>query len=525
MTDKYSRNSKSNRNWHFHPSALWVVGLSPLLPQILGSMFNIWYNVARVQPLLTATQQTVLTNTILVYNLAVYPMAIAYWILRVRSLAKTINALKKGQEISAQRLDLARRQVLNLPWLGTTIAAIAWFLCIPVFLGALVFAPENPNPNIFLYLPVSITISALIAITQSFFAIELTSQQRFYPILFRDTKVAETLTAYSLSLYERGFLVVVSVGICPIISLLLLLSVPPPSDWQNLWFALVVGIIGIAFGFISAWMLGRTVVEPVMALKQASQAVMAGDLATRINLKRADEFGPLIDEFNQMVAELEEKQYLREMFGRHVGQGIAQQILQKNPDLVGTEQNLTVMFTDIRNFTARSAISRPSDTVVLLNRFLTIMVEIVEERHGGMVNQLLGDGFMALFGVGDFSGNHAEQAVNAAQDMMRGLERLNQELIAENITPLQIGIGLHTGMAIAGSIGSPQRMEYTAVGDTVNVAARVESLTKKLGRSLVFSGTTKAALPKYFSSRLEALEPQMVKGKSEPIEIYTLLDD
>ncbi|WP_160148355.1 adenylate/guanylate cyclase domain-containing protein [[Leptolyngbya] sp. PCC 7376] len=485
-------------------------------------MFNIWYNVTRVQPLLTPTQQSVLTSTILFYNVLIYPLAIACWIGRVRSLGKTIRALKQGKSISEARLHEARKQALNLPWLGTTIAAIAWFLCIPVFLGALLLAPDDPNPNIFLYLPVSITISALIAITQSFFAIELSSQQKFYPILFRNTKVAESLAAHSLSLYERGFLVVVSVGICPIISLLLLLSVPPPSDWQNLYFALVVGLIGIGFGFISAWMLGRTVVEPVMALKKASQAVMMGDLTTRINLKRADEFGPLIDEFNQMVAELEEKQYLRDMFGRHVGQGIAQQILQSNPELVGTEQNLTVMFTDIRNFTARSAISRPSDIVLLLNRFLNIMVEIVEQDHHGMVNQLLGDGFMALFGVGDTASNHAEQAVNAAQDMMRGLERLNQELIAEGIQPLQIGIGLHTGLAIAGSIGSPQRMEYTAVGDTVNVASRVESLTKVVGKPLVFSGTTKAALPKKFESRLEALEPQMVKGKSEPIEIYTL---
>ena len=224
-----------------------------------------------------------------------------------------------------------------------------------------------------------------------------------------------------------------------------------------------------------------------------------------------------------MVAGLEEKQYLRHIFGRHVGQGVAHQILQSNPDLMGRKQNLTIMFADIRDFTTRSAIAYPSDTVMLLNRFLTVMVEIVEERHGGMVNQLLGDGFMALFGVGQTEANHGLQAINAADDMIQALDLLNRDLIAEGIAPIKIGIGIHTGMAIAGSIGSPQRMEYTAVGDAVNVAARIESLTKKLGRSLIFSGATKATLPPRFKHRIKALPPQVVKGKCKPIDVYTLL--
>lgn len=501
---------------------LWFTGLSPLLPQLLGSAFNIWYNVTRIQPLLSSEQQPVLMGTILIYNLVVYPAAIALWAYWVRSLSKPIDALQQHEYISKKRLNKARRRVLNLPWFGTAISAVSWFLCIPVFLTALAIAPGQPDKNIFLYLPVSITVSALIAITQSFFAIELLSQRWLYPILFQGTRITRNLGSHSLSLNQRGLLVVISVGICPIISLLLLLSVPPPDDWQNLWFAFTVGLIGISFGFVSAWMLGRTVVEPIMALKQASQAVVAGDLTTRVNLKRADEFGSLIDEFNQMVTELEEKQELQEMFGRHVGQQIAQQILHQNPELIGVEQNLTVMFTDIRNFTARSSISRPEDIVVLLNRFLTIMVEIVEQKNGGMVNQLLGDGFMALFGVGKSNNNHALQAVNAAQDMVRGLEILNQQLIAENIEPLAIGIGINTGMAIAGSIGSPQRMEYTAVGDTVNVTARIESLTKTVGRSPLFTDTTKQLLPARLNDKIIPLTPQMVKGKSEPIPIYTL---
>lgn len=350
--------------------------------------------------------------------------------------------------------------------------------------------------------------------------IELLSQKLLYPFLFKDIKAHTILGAYALSLNHRGLLVVISTGICPIVSLLLLISIPPPADWQNLWFALTVGIIGIIFGLISALMLGHTVLEPVMALKFASQEVELGNFTTRILLKRADEFGTLIDEFNEMVLALQEKEYLQAMFGRHVGQKAAQQILLQNPDLGGYEQKLTVMFIDLRDFTARSSVCLPQESVALLNRFFTVMVKIVEQQNGGMVNKFLGDGFMALFGVGEPDVNHAWQAVRAGQEMLESLTIINQQITQEGQLSLAMGIGIHTGVAVVGSIGSPERLEYTAIGDTVNIASRVESLTKTLQVPLLLTHSTRQSLPNHLLS--QELPAQMVKGQSQPIRVYML---
>jgi adenylate cyclase len=274
------------------------------------------------------------------------------------------------------------------------------------------------------------------------------------------------------------------------------------------------------FGLTTAWLVGILVSEPVRELKQAAQRVAAGDLGLRIGLLRADEFGPLIDEFNRMIVELREKNRLKETLGAHVGQQAARRILERNPGLGGVEEEVTVVFVDIRNFSARCAKSTPQQIVSLLNLFLTEMVEVVEQKHSGMVNKFLGDGFMALFGGWDGAEAHADAAVAAAREMLVRLEDLNRRLIRQGDVPLAIGIGIHTGPAVVGSLGSPQRMEYTAIGDTVNVASRLEELTKSLGAPLLLSAATRAALRA--CPKVEELPPQRIKGQSEPLVVYRL---
>jgi adenylate cyclase len=137
-----------------------------------------------------------------------------------------------------------------------------------------------------------------------------------------------------------------------------------------------------------------------------------------------------------------------------------------------------------------------------------------------MINKFLGDGFMALFGVGSDSHNHAERALAAARSMQRAMERLNFERVARGEDPIGIGIGINTGPVIIGSIGSPERMEFTAIGNAVNVASRIEALNKVLGTSLLLSKTTREALR--HEARLQAFPPQSVKGVDEPVQVFTV---
>ncbi|HEY9667719.1 MAG TPA: adenylate/guanylate cyclase domain-containing protein [Coleofasciculaceae cyanobacterium] len=499
---------------------LLLVVCAPLAAELLGSVFNIWYNLTHIQPLLTSTQLTVFVKTIGVYNAVVYPIATTVWVWVVFSLWRPCQRLQHAQPVKKECLLRARQRVINLPWLGAIIAGSGWVLCIPVFLLTLQQVPGRLDSRVLVDLPISIAISALIAITHGFFAVELLSQRLLYPILFREAKPAQTSGTFPVSLRSRGVLLAFSAVVCPITSLLLLNLAPHRCESQAVWFAIAVGGLGIIFGLMSAAMLGRLVIQPVEALQHAAKAVATGNLNSRITLLRADEFGHLIDEFNHLVEELQEKQHLQETFGRHVGQKAAQQILQRDPNLGGIEQEVTVLFADLRNFTARSTVASPQQVVTLLNLFLTEMVEIVEQQYEGMVNKFLGDGFMALFGVGEQHINHAALAVAAGQEMLDRLEHINRHLATQGLSPLAMGIGIHTGRAVVGSIGSPQRLEYTAIGNTVNIASRVESLTKVLKEPLLFTAATRSALPTQMMT--EALPPQQVKGQPQPLSVYRI---
>lgn len=502
--------------------AVWLTGMAVLLPMLVGSAFNILYNIRHVQRLLTPVQMAAFEKAIPVYNGLVYPVALAAWLWMLAVLHATYSRLLRGDQPAPDALLRGRRMAINLPWYGVTLAAAGWLLCIPAFLGVLAAAPGKLNPAVFVHLPISFVISALIAITHGFFLLELLSQWLLYPVYFRDAQPSETPGALPLSLRSRGLLWEISAGVCPIVSLLLLIAAPVDKRSQGgiVSFSLAVGGVGIAFGLVTAAMVGRHVTRPVNALKRAAQEVDAGNLNVRVDMLRADEFGPLINEFNLMVAGLREKEQLQQTFGRHVGEQAAELILRRDPGLGGVEEVVTVMFVDIRNFTARCASSTPQEVVVVLNLFLTDMVDIIEQRHGGMVNKFLGDGFMAIFGAGLAGQRHADAAVAAGRDMLKRLELLNRRLESEGRQTLAIGVGIHTGPAVVGIIGSPRRTEYTVIGDTVNVASRVEGLTKAVGEALLLTTATRSALQTAWV--IEELPPQAVKGQSQPVCVCRL---
>jgi adenylate cyclase len=203
-----------------------------------------------------------------------------------------------------------------------------------------------------------------------------------------------------------------------------------------------------------------------------------------------------------------------------VGRAAAEEILARDPGLGGREQLITVMFVDIRSFTARAATAPAPQTVRELNEFLRIAVEVVESRHGGMINKFLGDGFMALFGVGGDHSDHADRAVSAGRDMLQALETLNEQLLEQGGKAFRIGIGLHTGTAIVGSIGSPERLEFTAIGSTVNLASRIEELTKQTAESLLLTRATAERLSD--GKRLIEIPIKYVRGMDEPVTVFAM---
>jgi len=293
------------------------------------------------------------------------------------------------------------------------------------------------------------------------------------------------------------------------------------------WSGLFVGVLCTTAWFLSDMLDGATYQHPLVPFWNGMMLFVFFFVVVWL----LNEFRTSHYHLEQMVArrtaalrtEIEERkrlEYSRRTLGLHVGEKVAERILARDPAIGGTEQEISVMFVDIRSFTARAANLKPDEAVNLLNQFLHAMVEVVEGEHGGMINKFLGDGFMALFGVDNDEDNHADKALAAGCDLERRLKRLNLDLATRGEEPIRIGIGINTGRALVGSIGSSERMEFTVIGNTVNVASRIEALNKTVNTTLLISKATRDALRRRIS--LRALPLQAIKGVVQPLEIFTL---
>ena len=221
--------------------------------------------------------------------------------------------------------------------------------------------------------------------------------------------------------------------------------------------------------------------------------------------------------FLKSFQSISEKNNIMSMFGQHVSPAVMEKLLHQKNSTEGEVQHVCVMFLDIRNFTAFSENRTPQEVVAYLNSLFNFMIDIVN-RNEGIINKFLGDGFMAAFGAPFSDGFDSRNAVNASKEI---LQKLKEEIEAGNILPTRVGIGLHTGNAVTGNIGSSQRKEYTIIGDVVNLASRIESLNKQFNSQLLISDMVKEALGDT-SIETVSLGKVAVKGRAEPVEIFKL---
>ncbi len=254
--------------------------------------------------------------------------------------------------------------------------------------------------------------------------------------------------------------------------------------------------------------------------REVLEAVASGRLDVAVPVASKDEFAVIASRTNQMIAGLRERKRIQELIGKLVSPAVAERLLASTDGfkLGGSRRKVVVLFSDVRNFTARTESADPEQLVRDLNAYFTEMVDCVHV-HGGVVDKFIGDGLMAIFGLESFDGA-ASQAVLSAREMHRRVERLNQTVLKE---PIHIGIGIHAGEVIAGTIGSPDRLEFTFIGDAVNAAARIEGLTKELGASPLVSQDVKDALSGEPSTwGWLAAGEQALKGKAHKLALFKL---
>lgn len=282
---------------------------------------------------------------------------------------------------------------------------------------------------------------------------------------------------------------------------------------------LIAGIIILA-ALLLVYFFAKTISEPIRELKLAADKIKTGDYSTHLTPRSGDEVGALTQSFNEMAVGLEEREKLKGALGKFVNPEIAEKAMKGELKLGGERRTATIFFSDIRSFTAISEKLEPEEVVEFLNAYMTIMVKIIGD-YNGIVDKFIGDAIMAVWGVPESKGNDALNAVNATIEMRRALLEFNQDRGSDKKPIIKIGSGLNTGPVLAGQIGSEDRLDYTVIGDAVNLASRVETLNKPFGTDILISEDTYKIVKDEFDC--EPMQKIKVKGKSEPQQIYAVL--
>ena len=277
-----------------------------------------------------------------------------------------------------------------------------------------------------------------------------------------------------------------------------------------------ITLIVIFVGLMVAVIYGVRFSRPISHLVKATEEIARGNYQYRVPLKRNDELGNLGAAFNRMGQELWKNSMTQKSFGKYVGSEVLDMILN-NPEtewLKGTRNEATIIFGDIRGFTSHSEENAPEQVVERLNEYLETATSIII-KHGGYIDKFIGDAILGVFGVPVFRQDHVARAVNAAIDLQQELRKRSL-----NGNPLlsSVGISIHTGVVVAGNVGSQSKMEYTVIGDSVNIASRLNGLAG--AGEVIISQQVKDRINHHIGT--EPLGPHKLKGKANPIDVYKI---
>jgi adenylate cyclase len=463
----------------------------------------------------------------LVFFLVAFPtIALVGNAISRRCLRPLVRALETGEG----RNDPAiRRRALRIPWLlagvtglGWVAAGFAWGIVWPWLSGGL-------TPRLGLRLVFAITgVGGTVVTALMFFAVEH-QWKAVLPFFFPDGDVSAVRGVPRLRVRARLLVILLLAGAVPLVLLGVLAATraaavlrADPATAEGLVRGMLplIGFIvavGIATAAGLAVFVSRSVAGPLARLRSAMAEVERGQLDVKAPVLGNDEIGGLSEGFNRMVEGLREREFVKETFGKYVSPEVRDEILGGRVALDGQLREVTVLFADLRDFTPWVERSDPREVVRDLNAYFTEMQAAIRA-HGGLVLQYIGDEIEAVFGAPVADAAHAAHAVAAALEMRGRLSAWNAARVGAGQTPLRHGIGVHSGPVIAGNIGSAERLSYTLVGDAVNLAARLQALTKDVGCDILVSADTARRLDGKVA--LVPLPAVRVKGKSDEVEVF-----
>jgi adenylate cyclase len=275
--------------------------------------------------------------------------------------------------------------------------------------------------------------------------------------------------------------------------------------------ALFLSVTALPVGLAATLFAARSVAGPLRSMRDALGRVEAGELETQVRVDDGSEVGLLQAGFNQMTAGLAERERLRDAFGAFVDPTLTERVLREGTDLTGEEVKLSLLFMDVRDFTAFSEHAHAREVVATLNDLYGKVVPVILA-HGGHANKFIGDGLLALFGAPERLPDHADRAVATGLELV-GL--LRDQYAGE----IRVGVGINSGTVVVGTIGGGGRLDFTVIGDAVNTAARVESATRETGDDMLITDTTRSLLSNPTDDWVE--RPAIpLKGKADPVRLF-----
>ncbi len=508
-----------------------------LASNLAGSFFNFFYNTQLiVQRYLDEAQQRVFWDQAApLYNLLAYPLAFGVAGIVIWPLYWCRQNLRLGRPIDAEALQFCRRRLVNVPIIQLVINPLGWLpgaIFFPWFVCT--FGGMNNAVAIWQQFVISFVISTLFTTVQTFFIVQSYLTAYLYPVFFRDARPESVPGIRTIPFNVRLIMMWLAVALMPMVALLTVaLNLTPDSTGRVQYVLFAVGLVvvsAISGGGIF-WLVGRDLWRWMQIQTRATEQIAGGNFDIRIDQPRPDEWGRLTNHFNDMATALSQAWDSHETLGQLVSPQVRDQILSNNRGFEVHMQEITVLFVDIRGFTARCSHESPQRIGELLNRFLTLAIRAIEG-NGGYVNKFLGDGVMALFGATHHHTGHADLALASACDLLSRLDELNTELIAKRESPLIVGIGIHTGAALVGCFGATvigddgqplMRREFTAIGETVNLCQRIEQLTKKCHGPILLSEATRTQLRGNWM--LEPVGTHDLPGSPTPMLVHRVVSE
>ena len=436
-----------------------------------------------------------------------------------KPIRKCLKNFHLGTDPDPETLSVARKRVLNVPYLIVIINLVSWigFSFIYRFAGF-------PNS-------LSIGISSgLITVVLAFFWVEHVTQHHLVPIFFPKGDLSSVKGALSVSLRVRIAALIFAVSIIPLafihLSIYRFKEIQVQGDMAPLdQLTLLQETISIeSFVFIAmsvflSTLLAYNLKRPVKEIIRVLAQVKRGNFAARAQVYTNDELGFAGETLNAMVGGLKEREMIRSTFGRYVGDSIRDEILKGDIPMDGEFKHATILFADLRNFTPLVERTPPRELIRLLNDYLNEMAICIRS-NGGLILQFIGDEIEAVFGAPVSIQEPEKAALKAALDMREHLGALNRRNVEQGYSTLSHGIGIHTGQVLAANIGTKQRTAYSMIGDTVNLASRIQGLNKDFKTDILVSAAVVEKVKTGFN--FTRMPDAAVKGKNNPVTVFSL---